>query len=83
MAISQELQGEKIDIIEWSENPISYAKNSLSPAKVEKVFILDKKDKIMQAVVSKDQLSLAIGKKGTNVRLASRLIGWKIEIKEE
>ena len=83
MAISQELHGEKIDIIEWSENPISYAKTALSPAKVEKAFILNKKDKIMQAVVSNDQLSLAIGKKGTNVRLASRLIGWKIEIKEE
>jgi N utilization substance protein A len=83
MAISQELQGEKIDIIEWSENPISYAKTALSPARVGKIFILDKKDKIMQAIVSKDQLSLAIGKKGTNVRLASRLIGWKIEIKEE
>ncbi|NIO48216.1 MAG: transcription termination factor NusA [Candidatus Aminicenantes bacterium] len=83
MAISQELQGEKIDIIEWSENPISYAKTALSPAKVGNVFILNKKDKVMQAVVSKDQLSLAIGKKGTNVRLASRLVGWKIEIKEE
>jgi N utilization substance protein A len=83
MAISQELRGEKIDIIEWSANPISYVKSALSPAKVEKVFILNKKDKIMQAVVSKDQLSLAIGKKGTNVRLASRLVGWKIEIKEE
>ncbi len=83
MAISQELQGEKIDIIEWSENPTSYAKNALSPAKVGNVFILDKKDKIMQAIVSKDQLPLAIGKKGANVRLASRLIGWKIEIKEE
>jgi N utilization substance protein A len=83
MAISQELQGEKIDIIEWSENPLSYAKTALSPAKVSNVFILDKKDRVMQAIVSKDQLSLAIGKKGTNVRLASRLIGWKIEIKEE
>jgi N utilization substance protein A len=83
MAISQELQGEKIDIIEWSEDQSSYAKNALSPAKVGNVFILDKKDKIMQAAVSKDQLSLAIGKKGANVRLASRLIGWKIEIKEE
>ena len=83
MAISQELQGEKIDIIEWSENPISYAKTALNPAKVGNVFILNKKDKVMQAVVSKDQLSLAIGKKGINVRLASRLIGWKIEIKEE
>ena len=83
MAISKELQGEKIDIIEWSENPISYAKAALSPAKVVKVFLLNKNEKIMQAVVSKDQLSLAIGKKGINVRLASRLIGWKIEIKEE
>jgi len=83
MAISKELQGEKIDIIEWSENSISYAKAALSPAKVEKVFILNKKEKIMQAVVPKDQLSLAIGKKGTNVRLASRLLGWKIEIKED
>jgi N utilization substance protein A len=83
MAISQELHGEKIDIIEWSENPMSYAKNALSPAKVRNVFILDKKDKIMQVVASNDQLSLAIGKKGANVRLASRLIGWKIEIKEE
>jgi len=83
MAISKELQGEKIDIIEWSENSISYAKAALSPAKIEKVFILNKKEKIMQAVVSEDQLSLAIGKKGTNVRLASRLLGWKIEIKED
>lgn len=83
MAISQELQGEKIDIIEWLEDPIFYAKTALSPAKVGKAFILDKKDNIMQAVVSNDQLSLAIGKKGINVRLASRLIGWKIEIKEE
>ncbi len=83
MAISQELQGEKIDIIEWLEDPIFYAKTALSPAKVEKAFILDKKYNIMQAVVSNDQLSLAIGKKGINVRLASRLIGWKIEIKEE
>ncbi|HEA64577.1 MAG TPA: transcription termination factor NusA, partial [Candidatus Aminicenantes bacterium] len=64
MAISQELQGEKIDIIEWLEDPIFYAKTALSPAKVEKAFILDKKYNIMQAVVSNDQLSLAIGKKG-------------------
>ena len=83
MAISQELHGEKIDIIEWLEDPIFYAKTALSPAKVGKAFILDKKYNIMQAVVSNDQLSLAIGKKGINVRLASRLIGWKIEIKEE
>lgn len=82
MAISNELKGEKIDIIKWSENPISYAKTALSPAKVENVFILNKVEKIMQATVSKDQLSLSIGKRGTNVRLASRLVGWKIEIKQ-
>lgn len=82
MAISKELAGEKIDIIEWSDNPLIYTKSSLSPAKVEKVFILNKSEKTMQAIVSKDQLSLAIGKKGINVRLASRLVGWKIEIKE-
>ncbi len=83
MAISQELHGEKIDIIEWLEDPIFYTKTALSPAKVGKAFILNKEYNIMQAVVSNDQLSLAIGKKGINVRLASRLIGWKIEIKEE
>lgn len=83
LAISQELNGEKIDIIEWSDTPLSYAKSALSPAKIDKVFILNKKEKIMQAVVSKDQLSLAIGKKGTNVRLASRLVGWKIDIRQE
>lgn len=83
LAISQELNGEKIDIIEWSENHLTYAKSALSPAKIDKVFVLNKKEKIMQAVVSKDQLSLAIGKKGTNVRLASRLVGWRIEIIRE
>lgn len=83
IAISKELAGEKIDIIEWADNPLIYAKAALSPAKADKVIILSKNEKILQAIVSKDQLSLAIGKKGTNVRLASRLIGWKIEIKEE
>ncbi len=81
LAISKELHGEKIDIIEWSDNPLLYAKAALSPAKIEKVFILNKQEKLMQAIVSKDELSLAIGKKGINVRLASRLVGWKIEIK--
>ncbi len=83
MAISKELAGEKIDVIEWSDNPLVYAKAALSPAKVEKVFILNKNEKTMQAIAPMDQLSLAIGKKGTNVRLASRLVGWKIEIKEK
>ncbi len=82
IAISKELSDEKIDVIEWSDNHLDYAKAALSPAKVDKVFILNKNEKTMQAVVNKDQLSLAIGKKGTNVRLASRLVGWKIEIKE-
>jgi N utilization substance protein A len=83
IAISKELSDEKIDVIEWSDDLLIYAKAALSPAKVEKVFILNKNEKTMQAIVNKDQLSLAIGKKGTNVRLASRLVGWKIEIKEE
>jgi len=83
LAISDELSGEKIDIIEWSEDPIVYAKSALSPAKVEKVFFLNKQEKTLQAIVSKDNLSLAIGKKGINVRLASRLVGWKIEIQNQ
>jgi N utilization substance protein A len=83
LAISDELSGEKIDIIEWSDDPIVYAKSALSPAKVEKVFFLNKQEKTLQAIVSKDNLSLAIGKKGINVRLASRLVGWKIEIQNQ
>ncbi len=83
LAISKELSGEKIDIIEWSPHPLDYAKAALSPARIEKIILLDKKDKIMQAIVPRDQLSLAIGKKGINVKLASRLVGWKIEIKQE
>lgn len=83
LAISNELQGEKIDVVRWSDNPLVYAKSALSPAKITKVFVLNKAEKMLQAIVSQDQLSLAIGKKGINVRLASRLVGWKIEIKEE
>jgi len=80
LSISKELQGEKIDIIPWSSDLLLYAKTALSPAKITKVLILNEKDKTMQAVVPRDQLSLAIGKKGVNVRLASRLVGWKIEV---
>lgn len=83
LAISNELQGEKIDIIVWSDNICSYAKSALSPARIDNVYIVNRTEKILQARVSKDQLSLAIGKKGINVRLASRLVGWKIEIKNE
>ncbi len=82
LSISKELRGEKIDVIEWSANPPVYAKSALSPARIEKVLVLDKEQKTMQALVSRDQLSLAIGKKGINVKLASRLVGWKIEIKQ-
>jgi N utilization substance protein A len=80
--ISKELQGEKIDVVAWSDYPPSYAKAALSPARIDKVLLLDKTDKAMQAIVPRDQLSLAIGKKGINVKLASRLVGWKIEIKQ-
>jgi len=80
--ISRELQGEKIDVIPWSAHAPSYAKAALSPARIDKILLLDKTDRAMQAIVPKDQLSLAIGKKGINVKLASRLVGWKIEIKQ-
>jgi len=83
LSISKELQGEKIDIIEWSPHALGYAKAALSPARIDKILLLDKQEKIMQALVPKDQLPLAIGKKGINVKLASRLVGWKIEIKQE
>ena len=83
LAISKELAGEKIDIIVWSSNPQAYAKAALSPARIENVFIVNKAENTMQAVVAKDQLSLAIGKKGINVKLASNLVGWKISIKQE
>ncbi|MGB8951317.1 MAG: transcription termination factor NusA [Candidatus Aminicenantales bacterium] len=80
--VCKELAGEKIDIVFWSSNPLIYAKSALSPAKIETLYVLNKEEKTMQAVVSKDQLSLAIGKKGINVKLASKLVGWKIEIKQ-
>jgi N utilization substance protein A len=82
LSISKELQGEKIDIIPWSANPPAYAKAALSPARIDRILLIDKEQKTMQALVPKDQLSLAIGKKGINVKLASRLVGWKIEIKQ-
>lgn len=83
LSISKELAGEKIDIIIWSANPSSYARAALSPAKVEDIIIVDKTAKTMDAQVARDQLSLAIGKKGINVKLASRLVRWKIGIHSE
>jgi transcription termination/antitermination protein NusA len=83
LAISKELQGEKVDIIAWSPDLVTYAKAALSPAKVDRLQLVSRDEKTMLALVPEDQLSLAIGKKGINVKLASRLIGWKISIKQE
>ncbi|PIZ82398.1 MAG: transcription termination/antitermination protein NusA, partial [Parcubacteria group bacterium CG_4_10_14_0_2_um_filter_41_6] len=79
--IINELGGEKIDIIEWNKDDIAFIKNALSPAKVQDV-ILEEKSKTAQAMVAEDQFSLAIGKGGQNVRLASGLTGWRIDIKQ-
>ncbi|MBW2038660.1 MAG: transcription termination/antitermination protein NusA [Deltaproteobacteria bacterium] len=81
-SVVQELRGEKIDIIPWSNDPAKFVCNALSPAKVSKVYINDD-ERYMEIVVADDQLSLAIGKRGQNVRLASKLTGWKIDIKSE
>lgn len=82
-SIIKELRGEKIDIIEWSDEPSVFAANALSPAKVSQVRITDINKRKMEVIVSEDQLSLAIGKKGQNVRLATRLVGWDIDIVSE
>ncbi|MFN2454269.1 MAG: transcription termination factor NusA [Pyrinomonadaceae bacterium] len=82
-AIIRELRGEKIDIIEWSDEPSVFAANSLSPAKVNQVRITDIKNRQMEVIVNEDQLSLAIGKRGQNVRLATKLVGWNIDIRSE
>src|SRR6186997_3227740 len=82
-SIIRELRGEKIDIVEWSEDAIQFVMNALSPAKVQHVSIVDDADRVMEVVVEDSQLSLAIGKKGQNVRLAAKLTGWKIDIKSE
>src|SRR5688572_24531488 len=82
-SIIKELRGEKIDIIEWSDEPSVFAANALSPAKVSQVRITDIEDRQMTVIVGEDQLSLAIGKKGQNVRLATRLVGWDIKIVSE
>ena len=82
-SIIRELRGEKIDIIEHSEDPVQFATHALSPAKISRVSVLDSNDRHMEVIVDDNQLSLAIGKKGQNVRLAAKLIGWKIDIKSE
>jgi transcription termination/antitermination protein NusA len=82
-SIIRELRGEKIDIIEFSDDPVVFATHALSPAKITRVSIIDPVDKHMEVIVDDTQLSLAIGKKGQNVRLAAKLLGWKIDIKSE
>lgn len=82
-SIIRELRGEKIDIIEYSEDPVVFATHALSPAKISRVSVLSGLDKHMEVIVDDSQLSLAIGKKGQNVRLASKLLGWRIDIKSE
>ena len=82
-SIIRELRGEKIDIVEWSEDPVAFVTNGLSPAKVQRVSIVDDRERVMEVIVEDKQLSLAIGKKGQNVRLAAKLTGWRIDIKSE
>jgi N utilization substance protein A len=82
-SIIRELRGEKIDIIEYHEDPVTFAEKALQPAKVSRVTVVDAMEKHLEVVVDDTQLSLAIGKKGQNVRLAAKLLGWKIDIKSE
>jgi N utilization substance protein A len=82
-SIIRELRGEKIDIIEFSEEVTTFAEKALQPAKVSRVSIVDLGEKQIEVIVDDTQLSLAIGKKGQNVRLAAKLLGWKIDIKSE
>jgi N utilization substance protein A len=81
-SVVQELRGERIDIIPWSQDHAKYICNALAPAKISRVYI-DEENRHMEVIVADDQLSLAIGKKGQNVRLASKMTGWKIDIKSE
>jgi len=81
-SVVQELKGEKIDIVHWSDDPATFVRNALSPAQISRV-ISDEAAHTMEVIVPDDQLSLAIGKKGQNVRLAAKLSGWKIDIRTE
>ena len=80
--VVNELRGEKIDVIRWSPDPSTYIANALSPARVDEVRLMDPEGRQTHVLVAEDQLSLAIGKEGQNVRLAARLTGWKIDIKD-
>ncbi|AOY83956.1 MAG: transcription termination factor NusA [Moorea sp. SIOASIH] len=80
--VVNELRGEKIDVIRWSPDPSTYIANALSPAQVDQVLLVNPEERQAHVLVAEDQLSLAIGKEGQNVRLAARLTGWKIDIKD-
>lgn len=79
--VVEELRSERVDVIQWDENPVNYVKNALSPAKVTSVLISDDRPNHATVIVPDDQLSLAIGKEGQNARLAAKLTGWHIDIK--
>jgi N utilization substance protein A len=81
-AVVNELRGEKIDVVRWSPDPATYIANSLSPAKIDEVILTNAEERQSVVLVHHDQQSLAIGKEGQNVRLAARLTGWKIDIKD-
>jgi N utilization substance protein A len=81
--IMTEMHGEKLDIIDWSEEPANYVRNALSPAKVSQVIVVDEEARAARVVVPDYQLSLAIGKEGQNARLAARLTGWRIDIRPD
>jgi N utilization substance protein A len=82
-SVMNELGGEKIDIVDFDEDPTAYVAGALSPAKVSSVTVIDEVGRAVRAVVPENQLSLAIGKDGQNARLAAKLTGWKIDIRPE
>jgi len=81
MAVTNELNGEKIDIIRWSEDPKEFVTNALSPAKIDQIDLNDRNE--AKVIAPTDQISLVIGRKGQNVRLAARLTGWKIDVRDQ
>jgi len=82
-AVIREMRGEKIDIVQYHDDPSQYVRNALNPASINRVAVRDYEQRTMEIIVSEDQLSLAIGKRGQNVRLASKLVGWDLDIKSE
>ena len=81
--VMSELHGEKIDIVDWADDPAQFVANSLSPARVNAVHVVDAEARSARVIVPDFQLSLAIGKEGQNARLAARLTGWRIDIKSD